>query len=151
MSDDYNGEERRGAGCNGTCGEPHEAQTKNIKDLGKHIEALTISNTEPTSTWRAWGKMLGFLFLIMMAVTGFSVRGSISLITSFLSRVESVETKQAEAGKQIAVNTQRLDVLETWRYDHIMEDRDRDAKVKLHSEHDERRFKKIDKGVIRLD
>ena len=116
----YRGEERR---CIETCA-AHDKQVE-------HIESLTLSVNGLVITAKFWGKILSVLFIITMAISGFSVRSSLSLVSTFLTRIESIENKMAEWNRQITINTTRLNTLEEWRYDHIMEDRNRDEKIRL--------------------
>ena len=115
-------EEIRGLGCKDTCS-AHDKQVE-------HIEVLTLSVNGLVLTAKFWGKILSILFTLTIAMSAFSIRSSISLVSDFLVRIESIENKMAEWNKQISINTTRLNTLEEWRYDHIMEDRNRDEKIR---------------------
>jgi hypothetical protein len=111
----YEGEDRR---TSGTC-QAHEAQAEHIQTLALSVRGLVV-------TIKIWGSVA----LLVMGLTSFLANRSINLIGNFLSRVEAVETKQAAGDTQIAVNTHRLNILEEWRYDHIMDDKARDERIR---------------------
>ena len=137
---DDKGHNRR---CADTCAS-HETQVS-------HIQALEISVVRLITTVKNWGSIFSVLVIVTMGISGFLSNKSIDLISTFLIRIENLEIKVTDNNRQIIVNTDRLDSLESWRERHTEEDKKSEIKVSNHDRKDERRWGIINKKVINTD